>query len=159
MPELPENLCFLPMTRADIPQVHLLELLCFSLPWEIDAYYGELSNPSAFYLAAHAGERIVGFGGLWAIADQAHIVTLAVQEEYRRHGLGRRLMHELLEEARRRGVTEVTLEVRERNAPAQALYQSLGFRTVARRRHYYSDNGEDALVMELRMGELCKGEG
>ncbi len=151
MTELPTNLQLLPMTRADIPQVHMLELLCFSLPWEIDAYYGELTNPSAFYLAAHADERIIGFGGLWAIADQAHIVTLAVHAEYRRQGMGRRLMLSLLAEARLRGVTEVTLEVRERNVPAQHLYQSLGFRPVARRRNYYTDNGEDALVMEMLM--------
>jgi ribosomal-protein-alanine N-acetyltransferase len=151
MAELPDNLILLPMARADIPEIHLLEVISFSLPWEIEAYYGELANPSAFYLAAHAGERIIGFGGMWAVADQAHIVTLAVHPDYRRHGLGRRMLMGLLDEARRRTVTEITLEVRAGNAPAQALYQSAGFRTVAIRRHYYPDNGEDALVMELRV--------
>lgn len=151
MAELPDNLRLLPMTREDIPRVHMLELLCFSLPWEMEAYYGEVENPSAYYLAAHADERIIGFGGMWAIADQAHVVTLAVHADYRRHGLGRRLLIGLLEEARRRGVKEVTLEVRAGNAPAQSLYLSMGFHTVATRRKYYPDNGEDALVMELRI--------
>jgi len=77
------------------------------------------------------------------------VVTLAVRPECRRQGLGRRLMAELLAEARRRGADEVTLEVRAGNAPAQGLYAALGFQAVARRRGYYPDNNEDALVMRL----------
>ncbi|OPZ87923.1 MAG: ribosomal-protein-alanine N-acetyltransferase [bacterium ADurb.Bin429] len=76
-------------------------------------------------------------------------MTLAVRPECRRHGLGRRLMDGLLAEARRRGAEEVTLEVRAGNTPAQGLYASMGFLAVARRRGYYPDNSEDALVMRL----------
>jgi ribosomal-protein-alanine N-acetyltransferase len=138
-----------PMTAADLPAVDALERASFSHPWDIEAYAGELANPSAFYQVAYQGGQLVGFGGIWIIAEEAHIVTLAVDAAVRRQGIGRCVILALMAEARGRGVQRVTLEVRAGNAPAQGLYRSLGFAQVARRRHYYPDNGEDALVMAL----------
>jgi ribosomal-protein-alanine N-acetyltransferase len=88
---------------------------------------------------------------MWVVETNAHVVTLAVRPESRRHGLGRQMMAALLLEARRRGAAEVTLEVRASNLPAQQLYANLGFQVVARRRGYYPDNNEDALVMLLEL--------
>lgn len=139
------------MKTSDVPAVHELEVECFPSPWDISAYYREMRNPSAFYVVARKGERVVGFGGMWAVGDEAHIVTLAVSEAFRRQGLGRRLLEALIKEAGRRCAVRVTLEVRVSNAAAQHLYTSFSFRTIAFRREYYPDNHEDAAVMALEL--------
>jgi len=139
------------MRAGDVPVVHTLELECFSSPWDMASYYRELQNSSAFYIVARKGERVVGYGGMWSISDEAHIVTLAVQGAFRRQGVGRRLLEALIKEARRRHAERVTLEVRVGNQAAQHLYTAFGFRTVAFRREYYPDNGEDAAVMALEL--------
>lgn len=146
-----ESIRITQMTAADVPQVHALEALCFTAPWDIASYYQEVANPSACYLVARDDEQVTGFGGMWIVADEAHIATLAVHPDYRRRGLGRRLMHVMLQVARYRGATTVTLEVRAGNIAAQHLYTSLGFLPIGRRRHYYPDNNEDAIVMRLDM--------
>lgn len=138
------------MAYEDVPAVHKLDRACFSAPWDLSAFYRDIRNPCAYYLAAHLGKEVVGFAGMWIVEDEAHVVTLAVRPELRRHGYGRRLLHALLEEARRRGAATVTLEVRVHNLAAQHLYTSFGFRIIAFRREYYPDNNEDAAVMELR---------
>jgi ribosomal-protein-alanine N-acetyltransferase len=139
------------MTRADVPQVHLVECICFSAPWDMNSYYSELQNPTAFYLTAKVEADTIGFGGMWVVEQEAHIVTLAVKPEFRRHGVGRQLLCALLREARRRRASVVTLEVRVSNTVAKTLYTCHGFHTIAYRRHYYPDNGEDAAVMELKL--------
>jgi len=139
------------MKSGDVPAVHALEEECFTSPWDIDSYYRELRNSNAFYVVARRREGIIGFGGMWTVSDEAHIVTLAVQQDFRRQGLGRRLLDSLIKEARRRRVERVTLEVRVSNEAAQRLYASFGFRAVAFRREYYPDNGEDAAVMALEL--------
>ncbi|MHB9025812.1 MAG: ribosomal protein S18-alanine N-acetyltransferase [Armatimonadota bacterium] len=140
-----------PMARSDVPQVYSLERLSFTTPWDVASYYTELANPNAYYLVARADSRIVGFGGMWVVGDEAHVVTLAVHPEVRRRGIGRRVMHALVREARRRGARTVTLEVRVGNEAAQQLYCALGFRAIAYRRNYYPDTGEDAAVMALEL--------
>jgi ribosomal-protein-alanine N-acetyltransferase len=96
---------------------------------------------------AGAGERIVGFLGLWYMVDEAHIVTVAVRPEMRRRGAGELLVAEALELARDRGAELVTLECRVSNTAAQALYEKYGFARAGIRRRYYTDDGEDAVVM------------
>lgn len=140
-----------PMTVDDVPRVFELERACFPTPWDIDAYYGELRNPAAYYLVARTEAETVGFGGMWAVEDVAHVMTLAVDPAARRQGIGRQLLAGLLAEARRRGVTEVSLEVRVGNVPALGLYTSFGFRRVGVRKRYYPDNNEDAAVMVLEL--------
>ena len=149
MVEQLDNLQLEKMTDRDVPVVYALELVCFPSPWDISSYYRELRNPASHYLVARAGERIVGYAGMWVVGDEAHVVTLAVREDCRRRGIGRWLMHALLREARQRRAARVTLEVRVGNGKALNLYASLGFRTVAFRREYYPDNGEDAAVLAL----------
>jgi len=139
------------MTYEDIPTVHKLDQMCFSAPWSLSAYYRDLRNPCACYLVARLGQEVIAFAGMWVVEDEAHVVTLAVRQELRRHGYGRRLLEVLLGEARRRGAAIVTLEVRVGNLAAQQLYLSFGFRIIAFRREYYPDNNEDAAVMELKM--------
>ena len=96
--------------------------------------------------ASLAGATLLGLGCYWAILDEAHLTVLAVDPRYQRRGLGKWLLVNLLEDACCRDLTRATLEVRPSNSLALALYESLGFETLGRRRRYYAD-GEDALIL------------
>jgi len=137
-----------PMELADIPSVHVIERASFTVPWPDDAYRNELlTNRLASYIVARSGGDVVGFAGLWVMVDEAHITTFAVDPRWRRRGIGERLLLALLELAVARRAREATLEVRLSNVPARRLYEKYGFRPVGIRPRYYSDNGEDALIM------------
>jgi [ribosomal protein S18]-alanine N-acetyltransferase len=137
-----------PMTLADLPAVHAIEHASFSTPWPDDAYRSEIeTNRLATYLVARAGDEVVGFAGIWLMVDEAHITTFAVDPAWRRRGIGERLLLTLLDVAIERGAREATLEVRLSNVAARRLYEKYGFRPVGLRPRYYSDNGEDALIM------------
>jgi len=100
-------------------------------------------------LVAIANGVVVGFAGIWLIIDEAHIINVAVLPEYRRNGIAKKLMVELLVRAKEKGAVCSTLEVRAGNEPAIKLYEGFGYVTVGRRKAYYHDNKEDALVMWL----------
>ena len=137
-----------PMSLADVPDVHRIERASFSVPWPEDAYRAELTgNRLAAYLVARAGAAVVGYGGIWMMVDEAHITTFAIEPAWRRQRLGETLLVALLDLAIARRAREATLEVRLSNAPARRLYEKYGFRPVGVRPRYYSDNGEDALIM------------
>jgi ribosomal-protein-alanine N-acetyltransferase len=150
------------MAREDLDRVVEIERRSFPTSWRRDAYERELLNANARYLVAKIGQRIVGYSGMWAIADEAHITTLAVEPEHRGKGIGERLLVALLEAAQDMGATRVVLEVRESNGVARALYAKYGFEAVAHMRSYYPDTGEDALVMwlnPLRLAAPAASEG
>ena len=137
-----------PMELEDIPSVHAIEQSSFTVPWPDDAYRNEvLTNRLASYIVARWADDVVGFAGLWVMVDEAHITTFAVDPRWRRRGIGERLLLALLELAVARRAREATLEVRLSNVPARRLYEKYGFRPVGIRPRYYSDNGEDALIM------------
>ena len=136
------------MTLEDIPAVHRIERASFAVPWPDGAYRNELvTNRLASYVVARAGDEVVGFAGLWVMVDEAHITTFAVDPRWRRRGVGQWLLVRLFELADARRAREATLEVRLSNMPARRLYEKYGFRPVGIRPRYYSDNGEDALIM------------
>ncbi len=166
-----------PMGPHDIDQVAAMEREAFPTLWPPTSYRRELKNKIAEYLVcAREGEFVtvnpparrgllrflgrrnkpaqplrvpllVGFVGLWYQAGEAHIVSIAVREEYRRRGLGELLLIGAVEMAVRRGQQVVTLEVRKSNESAQALYRKYGFEQTGLRRRYYADNHEDAVIM------------
>lgn len=138
-----------PMTLADIARVREMEAEAFPVPWPKDAYRAELEdNHVACYIVARDDDGVtVGFAGMWVIFDEAHVTTIAVDHHRRGQGIGHRLLLALIERALARGARWMTLEVRPSNAAALALYRKFGFRDVALRKRYYSDNGEDAIVM------------
>jgi ribosomal-protein-alanine N-acetyltransferase len=137
-----------PMGVDDLPAVHAIERASFESPWPADAYRSELeTNRLAQYLVVHAGEAIVGYAGMWLMVDEAHIITFAVHPAWRRQRIGERLLLALLDLANEGGAHEATLEVRLSNIAARRLYEKFGFRPVGLRPRYYSDNGEDALIM------------
>ena len=149
-PDQTEQLTIGPMERGDIDRVVEIERQSFPTCWRPDAYARELANPSARYLVAKLGGEVVGYAGMWAILDEAHITTLAIAPERRGRGIGERLLVALLEAAECAGVKVATLEVRESNAIARRLYNKYGFEPVAYMPGYYSDTGEDAVVMWLK---------
>jgi len=138
-----------PMTAGDVDEVVALERLCFPTGWHAAAYLSELGNPAALYLAARVGGELVGFAGASVAVGEMHLLTLAVAPACRRQGYGERMLRALLAEAYRRGARRATLEVREGNQAARALYEKYGFVPVAYIGRYYSDTGEDAVVMWL----------
>jgi len=135
------------LTQADLDEVMEIESLSFKTPWSRFAFIHEIEFENSEFEILRVGERLVGYGGLWRLLDEAHISNIAIHPEYRRKGFGKRLLVHLLELAVEKGVSKATLEVRRSNAAAQRMYESFGFETVAVRKHYYSDEGEDALVM------------
>jgi ribosomal-protein-alanine N-acetyltransferase len=136
------------MRIGDVPAVIEIERLSFSSPWPAFAFEQELTaNRLAHYVVARSDDQVVGFAGIWLMVDEAHVTTFGVHPDHRRRGVGRRLLLRLAEMAIELGTARLTLEVRVSNAPAQALYRSFGFEVAGRRIKYYSDDGEDALVM------------
>jgi len=144
----PRTLEIAPMRIADIPEVLRVESLCFTTPWPRNAFHNELTeNKLAHYFVGREDVDIVAYGGLWVILEDAHITTVAVHPSHQRRKFGERVLVRLLDESVERGASWVTLEVRESNTMAQALYKKYGFTVVNTRRGYYSDNDENALVM------------
>ena len=137
-----------PMRLEDVPDVHRIESASFPTPWPDYAFKQEIqTNRLAHYLVVKAGDETVGYGGMWLMVDEAHVTTFAVLPEWRRRGIGGRLMLELMHVALKLNAHIVTLEVRLSNHAARTLYGKFGFRPVGIRPRYYSDNNEDALIM------------
>ena len=136
------------MRLDDLPAVQSIEQASFTTPWPAHAYRNELeTNRLAQYLVVRAGSEVVGYAGVWLMVDEAHITTFAVHPSWRRRRVGERLLLSVIDVAVARGAREATLEVRLSNMPARRLYEKYGFRPVGIRPRYYSDNGEDALIM------------
>ena len=136
------------MTLDDIDPVQEVERSSFPVPWPANAFRHELTqNRNARYIVARSADQIVGYAGLWLMVDEAHVTTFAVMPHWRRRGIGGRLMLAVLNLAEQVGASVATLEVRLSNVAARNLYQRFGFRPVGVRPRYYSDNGEDALIM------------
>ena len=136
------------MGDADVKDVLRIEQQSFSTTWPSNAFYQELhDNKLAHYFVGRCGGRIVAYGGIWVILEDSHVTTIAVSPEARGRKYGEMMLLHLLDQAITRGASWMTLEVRESNTVAQALYRKYGFTTVSTRKGYYSDNNENALVM------------
>lgn len=152
-PVEPGRLVCRPMTVRDLDKVAALEALSSREPWSRALLAGELELPADanHWLVAEteATGSVIGFAGTMVVADEAHILNIAVHSDHRRLGVGRLLATRILDAGRERGAVATTLEVRSTNRSAIALYSSLGFRRAGRRRGYYRD-GTDALIMWRR---------
>lgn len=138
------------MTLNDIDSVLAIDKQSFPTPTKKELLTYELAeNKMAEYHCLLAGEEIVGYDGFWAIGDEIHISTIAVHPSWRRKGLGELLLLNTLFIAQENPVTMVTLEVRQSNLKAQALYEKYRFEKVGIRKKYYRDTGEDAVLMTL----------
>ena len=117
---------------------------------EVQFYYGHPQNRFWRVLAAVLGEEVVGFAGMQQVLDEGYITNIAVAESCRRKGLGRAMLGALIDHCRESGASFLTLEVRQSNAPAIALYESMGFLPEGRRKNFYRQPTEDAILMTKR---------
>ena len=135
------------MTDREVPQVAELEKLCFPLPWSEKSIAGELDNPLALWLVATEGDRLAGYVGSQTVMDETDMMNLAVAPQFRRQGVGETLVNALTASLKELGSRCLTLEVRDSNASARALYEKLGFLEIGRRKNYYRNPKEDALIL------------
>jgi [ribosomal protein S18]-alanine N-acetyltransferase len=134
------------LTYADLPQVIAIERRAFPTPWSLAMFVLELSKPSGICLAALMEERLVGYLVCSRYDTIWHLMNVAVDDRLRRQGIATTLLERLFELADKPS-EQYTLEVRTSNEDAIRLYERFGFRTAGRRRAYYHDNREDALIM------------
>jgi ribosomal-protein-alanine N-acetyltransferase len=130
-----------------LPQIEELEQQCFSIPWTWDQLMSQLPDDCHEFLAAEQEGKVLGYVGMMTVLDEGYISNVAVDPAFRRQGIADRLITELLDRARIRELSFVTLEVREHNEPAIALYRKHGFAPVGLRKNYYELPVENALLM------------
>ena len=144
---------FSDMTSEDLTEVVAIERACFSNPWSGPLFLQELDvSFSRIVLARRCAGPIAGYLCRWFVADEVHVLNVAVAPAFRGQGLGAALMREALREARTARARAVTLEVRRSNANGRRLYEAFGFEEVGLRPNYYG-RGEDALIMRLGLGD------
>ena len=135
------------LTYGDLPSVISIERRSFPTPWSLAMFVLELSKPYGICLAAEDENGLIGYLVCARYDEVWHLMNVAVVTENRRRGVASELIDRLFEEAGQDA--RFTLEVRVSNLPAIAMYERIGFRSAGRRRSYYHDNGEDALIMWL----------
>jgi ribosomal-protein-alanine N-acetyltransferase len=141
-----------PMELWDIDGVMEIEYASFAIPWSREAFEEELiNNKHAVYIVAKQGNKVIGYGGMWKVLEEGHITNIAVHPDFRRMRVGYAIVEALTQIAKNKGIGSMTLEVRENNIAAQGLYRKFGFEVVGRRKKYYADNNEDALIMTMVM--------
>ncbi|WP_017325630.1 ribosomal protein S18-alanine N-acetyltransferase [Synechococcus sp. PCC 7336] len=159
-----DSYCLAAATLEHLDDLVQLDRLCFGGQWTRAGFAAELARPprdpdrpdrpSSLVLGAWTTEkecRPIGFAALWAMGSEAHIISLGVHPDYRRQGVGRQLIETLLQQAIALGLEWATLEVRESNRAALDLYDSLDFEQVGRRKRYYDNPTEDALILWKRL--------
>jgi len=144
------GLVFRRMREADLPRVMEIERAAFSHPWTEELVRRELGHEFSTVLLACGGDSgaVQGFAVVWLVHDELHVLNVAVAPEARRRGVARAILDRVEAEGREQGARIAMLEVRRGNAPAIALYRTLGYREVGVRPRYYAEDGEDALVMD-----------
>lgn len=135
------------MTDAHVSAVAALETICFSDPWSENSVASELTNPLSLWLVALEADAVVGYVGSQTVMGETDMMNVAVHPDHRRKGIAAKLIKELVQVLKERGSHCLTLEVRASNDPAIALYGKLGFSEAGRRRNYYRNPKEDALIL------------
>ncbi len=141
-----------PATDGDIDEVLEISRLSFPSPWSKRLFLDELANPNShIVLARDDTDTVLGFACFWVVADETHILNIAVHPRFRRQGIAKRLLNHVLESAKNKGISYFALEVRNQNQAAIEFYKGFGFKAVGVRKGYYADTGEDAVLMELEL--------
>lgn len=138
---------FAEMQPRHVPQVAALEKICFADPWSEKSVASELENPLSYWLVAMDGEKLVGYIGSQTVLGETDMMNVAVSPDYRRQGIAEGLIFALIHALKARESHCLTLEVRDSNASARALYEKLGFSEIGRRKNYYRSPKEDALIL------------
>jgi ribosomal-protein-alanine N-acetyltransferase len=137
----------IPMTDAHVDAVADLEAICFADPWSANSVASELTNPLSCWLVALEADTVVGYIGSQTVMGETDMMNVAVHPDHRRKGVAVSLIHALVQNLKECESHCLTLEVRASNAPAIALYEKLGFAEAGRRRNYYRNPKEDALIL------------
>ena len=146
------NIQIAEMDAMHVSQIAKLEQICFSDPWPDESIRSELNNPLSYWLVALDGERVIGYVGSQAVLGEADVMNVAVDPNYRRMGIAYRLIEALIAALAEKDNHSLALEVRASNTPAIALYGKMGFTEVGRRRNYYRNPREDALILRKEWG-------
>ncbi|MBO6041108.1 MAG: ribosomal protein S18-alanine N-acetyltransferase [Oscillospiraceae bacterium] len=141
------GLCIRSAARSDLERLEELEGQCFAVPWTREQLESQLPDTQHVFLVAGENERVLGYVGMMTVLDEGYISNVAVAPEARRRGIARALVSTLLGRAEELSLSFVTLEVREHNEPAIALYAGLGFVPVGLRKNYYDSPKENAILM------------
>ena len=141
--------------ERDIPSIEQIEIQCFSMPWTQAQLNSQLRDSQHEFLTAKSDDgTVMGYIGMMYVLDEGYISNVAVEPAYRRQGIADELIRELLDRAERLELAFVTLEVRESNAPAAALYSKHGFKPVGLRKNYYELPRENAILMTKFLKEM-----
>ncbi len=132
------------MTKEDAPELARLDRICFSVPWSEKSFSDEAENALAGYFVAKEDGKILGYGGIWMVADEGQITNIAVLPEYRKLGIASKLLLKLIEYADGKSIV---LEVRESNKAAICLYEKYGFKNAGVRKNFYHSPVENAIIM------------
>jgi ribosomal-protein-alanine N-acetyltransferase len=152
-----ESVHFRSMRLEDIETICEIEREAFPTPWTSSAFHNELTNNHfAHYLVMELNGEIAGYAGMWLIMDEAHITNIALRTHFRGKKLGERLLVQMQSAAVFLGAERMTLEVRVSNVVAQRLYAKLGFIPAGLRKGYYTDNGEDAIIMWAHLARIAE---
>lgn len=139
---------FEPLKYEHLRQMAEIEREAFDTPWTENMFIPEVESKDAVYLVGTRGDEVVCYGGFHKVLDEAHITNIAVKSTQRGRGVGKMLMSALIERAKLSGVRYITLEVKDSNTAAIAMYLGFGFRVEGLRKKYYA-NKYDALIMWL----------
>ena len=137
----------LPMEQVHISQIAALEKQCFSDPWSENSIATELDTRLSYWLVAEVDGAVVGYIGSQSVLGESDVMNVAVAPEYRRQGIGKKLLLALMSDLQNKGNRCLSLEVRASNVPAISLYESLGFVQVGVRPNYYRNPKENALIL------------
>ena len=140
-------LVFEPLQEEHLDAVMAIEEEAYREPWPRCMFVQDIHNPLACFYVAFLERVLVGYVGIWRVADEAHMTSVTVRREYRRQGLGSQLVRFILQVSAEIGLQGAFLEVRESNVAGQRLYRKLGFQHTGWRKGYYRSTGEDAVVM------------
>ena len=136
-----------PARADDLEAISELEVTCFKSPFPPTILYEDICVSKHPYMTAELDGRVIGYGGMYVIIDEAYILNICIHPDFRGRGFGKELLFAMIREAASRGAQSMTLEVRVSNAVALELYKDAGFSIEAVRPNYYEDTGEDAYIM------------
>ena len=135
------------MKQEDADEIAAIEEMTFAMPWSRKDFWAEAVNKNAIYIVGLIENKVIAYAGAWISFEEAQVTNVAVHPDYRRQGIGAELFAKLIYEVKKINVTAITLEVRPSNESAIRLYEKYGLKSVGRRKGYYLDNNEDALIM------------
>lgn len=142
-----KNIKIVTMKKDHIDKLAELEQICFKEPWSRDSLLAELDNKNSYFIVAVQDNNILGYAGMYCILDEGYITNVAVSPLFRGNGIGKRLLNNLLDHAKKSKFSFITLEVRASNFIAINLYNSLGFSQMGIRKNFYKKPLEDAILM------------